>query len=247
MLLAAREKRKAKKAAAQALGFEAVTGVAAGTGADAGGTGGDDTAAAGAGAAPQSNSLLAPQLAIIDGKLVVNTESLTVAAQQSSLVANAPTRRVVEGAHGKRLNAATYAPKRPNERWGVQETTLFYTALSQFGTDFSMIATLFPGRDRRAIKNKFVREEKQNRDRVEAALKWQLGGGGSKAYDNTGASATTAHLSAFLEKLEAQDAPDPAAPKDGAATADKTATQAAAAVAEPVADPMLAADVAGAS
>ena len=192
--LAAKEKRKAKRAQAAATTSTAAAAAAAAT-----------AQQQPVPAAPPQQSSIAPQLAIVDGKIVVNTDSLTVAAQQTTLVANAATRRIVEGVHGRQLNASTYAPKRPNERWGMPETTRFYTALSQFGTDFSMIATLFPGRDRRAIKNKFTREEKQNRDRVEAALKWQLGGGGSAPYDETGASVTTAHLSAFLEKLEAQE------------------------------------------
>jgi transcription factor TFIIIB component B'' len=39
-------------------------------------------------------------------------------------------------------------------------------ALSQWGTDFEMIARLFPHRNRRQVKLKFSREERVNPDKV---------------------------------------------------------------------------------
>ena len=44
-------------------------------------------------------------------------------------------------------------------------------ALSQFGTDFTLIAQLFPGRQRKHLKKKFCKEGKMNAARVDAALK----------------------------------------------------------------------------
>lgn len=44
-------------------------------------------------------------------------------------------------------------------------------ALSQFGTDFTLICHLFPGRHRRHLKNKFNKESKANPTRVDDALK----------------------------------------------------------------------------
>jgi hypothetical protein len=43
-------------------------------------------------------------------------------------------------------------------------------ALSQFGTDFTLITHLFPGRQRRHLKNKFTRESKINPQKVDNAL-----------------------------------------------------------------------------
>jgi transcription factor TFIIIB component B'' len=40
------------------------------------------------------------------------------------------------------------------ERWAKEETDLFFRALRHFGTDFTLIAQLFPKRDRKHIKNK---------------------------------------------------------------------------------------------
>jgi hypothetical protein len=46
------------------------------------------------------------------------------------------------------INSQTYGKRRTNERWTVAETNRFYHALACFGTDFTAIAKLFPGRDR---------------------------------------------------------------------------------------------------
>jgi hypothetical protein len=44
-------------------------------------------------------------------------------------------------------------------------------ALSQFGTDFTLIAQLFPGRQRKHLKKKFCKEGKVNAARVDAAMR----------------------------------------------------------------------------
>ncbi|RMD44408.1 hypothetical protein DV735_g663, partial [Chaetothyriales sp. CBS 134920] len=52
-------------------------------------------------------------------------------------------------------------------RWDDDSTDLFYKGLRMFGTDFEMIANLlFPGKTRKEIKDKFVREERKNHARV---------------------------------------------------------------------------------
>ncbi len=53
-----------------------------------------------------------------------------------------------------------------SERWSQDDTALFYRGLAAFGTDFTLIAQLFPSRDRRNIKNKFTREEREFPDEV---------------------------------------------------------------------------------
>ncbi|RMZ54427.1 hypothetical protein APUTEX25_002003, partial [Auxenochlorella protothecoides] len=115
------------------------------------------------GAGPRS---LVPQVAVgADGRIVIAEASLTVQAQE-----RVENRRVVTDEHF-RLNSYTYANRLHNERWGAEDTELFYKALSQFGTDFTLISHLFPGRQRPHLKNKFKRESKVNPRRVDAALK----------------------------------------------------------------------------
>lgn len=113
-----------------------------------------------------TGSSLAPQVTIAtDGRIVVNRQSLTVQAQEKQTF----TRFVTED--NPRLNSMTYMNRITNERWSAEDTELFYRALSQFGTDFTLIAHLFPGRQRRHLKNKYSRENKLNPIRVDEALR----------------------------------------------------------------------------
>ena len=110
-------------------------------------------------------SPIAPQVQVgADGKLVVNVDSLTVQAQEKQRY----TRVVTE--QGSRVASLRSSRKLSNEKWNAEDTELFFKALSQFGTDFTLIAHLFPGRQRRHMKNKFNRESKINLDRVNEAL-----------------------------------------------------------------------------
>ncbi|KAG5490824.1 hypothetical protein JKF63_00946 [Porcisia hertigi] len=68
----------------------------------------------------------------------------------------------------------TRARRLPNRQaridWSEGEVRSFYQALSQYGTDFSAIAVLFPGRSRRDIKRLYQREMRQKPKEVQAAL-----------------------------------------------------------------------------
>uniref|UniRef100_A0A0K2U4N2 Transcription factor TFIIIB component B'' Myb domain-containing protein n=1 Tax=Lepeophtheirus salmonis TaxID=72036 RepID=A0A0K2U4N2_LEPSM len=67
-------------------------------------------------------------------------------------------------------NYGTWAKKRKNSEWGEKETVRFYKALSIFGTDFSMMASIFKKRDRYDLKMKFKKEERGNRNLVDRCL-----------------------------------------------------------------------------
>ncbi|KAM4089137.1 hypothetical protein ACB094_07G126500 [Castanea mollissima] len=68
------------------------------------------------------------------------------------------------------INYQSYMDKTPRTRWSKQDTELFYEAVRQFGTDFSMIQQLFPGRTRHQVKLKFKKEERQYPFRLSEAL-----------------------------------------------------------------------------
>ncbi|CBY00876.1 hypothetical protein LEMA_P020060.1 [Plenodomus lingam JN3] len=76
-------------------------------------------------------------------------------------------------------------------RWNVESTDLFYQGLKSFGTDFQMISQMFPGSTRRSIKTKFTREERENPERVRAALHGQ--------------SEIVSHWDVFLEASQRRD------------------------------------------
>ncbi|CAI5966624.1 unnamed protein product [Closterium sp. NIES-65] len=101
--------------------------------------------------------VFAPQVTVIDGRIVVNEASLTVDAQGGRDEAMEGYKRVEESS--ARLNYGTHMKREKSDRWSVDETTQWYQALQQFGTDFEMLQALFPKRSRRQMKAKFKREE----------------------------------------------------------------------------------------
>jgi transcription factor TFIIIB component B'' len=74
--------------------------------------------------------------------------------------------------HLKRRDPAERIPSK--DRWDRYTTDKFYDCLARFGTDFMIISKMFPGRTRRQIKAKFVREERSNFARVQEALKGEI-------------------------------------------------------------------------
>ncbi|GAB2293913.1 hypothetical protein Dimus_028126 [Dionaea muscipula] len=91
---------------------------------------------------------------------------------------------------GDYYNYHTFMDRTPTVRWSKQDTELFYKAVSQFGSDFSMIQQLFPDRTRHQIKLKYKKEERQHPMRLFDALT-------SKAKD-------LSHFEQVIEKLQEQ-------------------------------------------
>ena len=170
---------------------------------------------------------LAPQVELRDGRIVVAQASLTVQAQPV-----ASFTRVVEDAPV--LNAATHAARLPNDRWTHADTELFYTALAQFGTDFSLMERVFPGRARRSLKNKFNRECRADGPRVDAALAAAARGGALESFRAIIALLAgdgRAAVPGGVPALEGLPAPPPGRGKGGAKA--RAAAAAAAAAASP--------------
>jgi len=159
-------------------GADAGAGAAAEAGAGAGAGPGESPGGGGAGGRPVES--LVPQVVVVDGQIVVNQETLSVQAQPGNVP---PERRRLVEETQQRLNSATYSRRTNPERWSYADTELFYKALREFGTDFSLIERLFPGRNRRQVKRKWLKEERLNPARVEEALKWR-GGGETSQYED---------------------------------------------------------------
>ncbi|KAL5053377.1 hypothetical protein RYX36_034059 [Vicia faba] len=60
------------------------------------------------------------------------------------------------------LNYQSFMDKAPRGKWSKQDTEVFYEAVRQFGTDFSMIQQLFPDKTRHQVKLKYKKEERQH-------------------------------------------------------------------------------------
>ncbi|KAG0294419.1 Transcription factor TFIIIB component B [Dissophora globulifera] len=122
-------------------------------------------------AAPPATKTFAPQVRVIEGRIELDIDSLTVDhAVVEAAEHQGAMEYVEESSSTKFVNSSTYSRKITSERWTEQETELFYEAISQWGTDFGIICRLFPSKTRVAVRNKYKREDRYNHSRVEAAL-----------------------------------------------------------------------------
>ncbi len=113
---------------------------------------------------------LVPRLRIADDGSLVFDETATITHEKQ--VSHKDYVRVTE-TH-RHITQYTFARRKRAEKWSQEETERFYSALRQFGVNFTLIGRLFPGRDRRQIKNKYKKEEKNNKEKVDYSLKHPL-------------------------------------------------------------------------
>ena len=128
---------------------------------------------------PPKAAAAGPRVRMVNGKIVLDEASLVVtgAVEPDDL----SQLEHVEESHTERyITSASFWNKQKPSKWNAIETAKFYEGLRVFGTDFEMIARLFPERTRRQIKLKFNREERSNKVRVDEALKQR------KSLDETG-------------------------------------------------------------
>jgi len=110
---------------------------------------------------------LAPQLRLVNGQLQIDESTLFVSLHTP--LASGPA---IFSSVSKHITSSTYMRRKSHsEKWTAQETTQFYECLTYFGTDFSMIQKCFPKRDHRAVKSKYLKEERESPSKVKEALK----------------------------------------------------------------------------
>ncbi len=109
-----------------------------------------------------------PQVEIINGKIVLKESSLLIGGTESA-VPEGDYEEVEEEVHAM-SKYSSYLDRRRSSAWGIEETRLFYSALRQVGTEFSLMQTFFPSRTRKELKLKFIREENQHPELVKRTL-----------------------------------------------------------------------------
>ncbi|KAJ1644875.1 hypothetical protein LPJ64_003498 [Coemansia asiatica] len=121
--------------------------------------------------AVQPVNRMAAQVRIVDGKVVVDTESLVINRRDMAGTSDEPLELIDESTRQRFTNSLTYVPKRTSrKRWSKGETELFYDALRKYGTDFNTIASVLPNRNRYDVRNKFKAEEKIQASRITVTL-----------------------------------------------------------------------------
>lgn len=71
-----------------------------------------------------ASAMLAPRVAVVDGRIVVDEASLAAPAQEARGASLAEYRRVEE--HHPRLNYASHMKREKSERWTEDETARWY-------------------------------------------------------------------------------------------------------------------------
>lgn len=133
------------------------------------------------------------QLTYSSGRIGVAQESVTV--NRHAQGPEEAEREVIEEKEEEVMtNSATFSKREKPERWDEDETLAFYRAVSQWGTDFTLISQLFPGRSRRQIKAKFKLEEKRNPVQIQLAVMRKLHISSSEFSERTGTEITAAKI-----------------------------------------------------
>ena len=121
-------------------------------------------------AAPEEDEIQAPrgpQVRLVNGEIVIDENSLMVAQEREKI----DFQRVEEDAN-RYVSSASFRIRKKTGRvkWTQELTDQFYDGLSYFGTDFGLVALLFPGFSRNMIKLKYNHEERADGTRISQAL-----------------------------------------------------------------------------
>jgi len=122
------------------------------------------------------NHRMVPLLVTNDDGTVTYSHESTYVDRHSETANDGAMERVVENPYENLVTSGSYSKRRYVERWTPQETAELYKALSTWGTDFGLIAQLFPYRTRRQVKSKFNFEESKHPHLIEFALLRKLPG-----------------------------------------------------------------------
>ncbi|KAG0683831.1 Transcription factor TFIIIB component B [Pichia californica] len=108
-----------------------------------------------------------PILQIQDGQVTYSHESTVVDRHEET---NNSMEKIEENPFENIVTSRTYSKRKTTIRWTPQEVAELLRAISLWGTDFGLIAQLFPHRTRKQIKAKFLSEEKLHPHLIEFAL-----------------------------------------------------------------------------
>ncbi|RDL39305.1 uncharacterized protein BP5553_03645 [Venustampulla echinocandica] len=126
-----------------------------------------DEDASGLAAAPSATV----QMRVVDGQIVVDENTLQVDRQERGRAERGEVvEEVEEDDFTTVTTSGTFMKRERAVIWDAVANEMFYNGLAQFGTDFEMIAKLFPSRNRRQIKLKFNKEERNNPAKITRAL-----------------------------------------------------------------------------
>jgi len=111
-----------------------------------------------------------PQMRIVNGQIVIDDASLVVDRHARAAATATDVEEVEEDDFTRIMTSGTHMKREMNIYWDVESTEKFYNGIRMFGTDFEMISKMFPDRNRRQIKLKFNKEEREFPKKISNAL-----------------------------------------------------------------------------
>lgn len=101
-------------------------------------------------------------LTIKDGQIIINEANMYIDAHKHVDMEVMEDDRIV--------TSSTFSKRRGGLRWSTREVDLFYKALEICGIEFSLISSLFPHKERKHIKAKYLKETRDNPSRIDEVL-----------------------------------------------------------------------------
>ena len=120
-----------------------------------------------------ANGLLSARTSLRNTLFSSAPAKATVSGEPAGAESSAPAKSEGAAAAAAAAPSARFVGGTTTQGWTVSQTNQFFTALSQFGTDFSSIAVLFPGKTRREVLHKYKQELRHSSDKVMQALATQ--------------------------------------------------------------------------
>ncbi|KAE9378756.1 hypothetical protein N431DRAFT_294687, partial [Stipitochalara longipes BDJ] len=111
-----------------------------------------------------------PRMRIIDGQIVMDERTLQIDRQKNAAAQRQELTEVEENDFTRVITSGTWMKMERSQVWDAAANELFYECLRTHGTDFEMIASYFPHRNRRQIKLKFNKEERNNPQKITRAM-----------------------------------------------------------------------------
>ena len=119
---------------------------------------------------PPAETSTGPQMRIVNGQIVIDDASLVVDRHARAAAAATDMEEVEEDDFTRITTSGTHMKREMNIYWDTESTEKFYNGIRMFGTDFEMISKMFPDRNRRQIKLKFNKEEREFPKKISNAL-----------------------------------------------------------------------------